>query len=268
MLAQWGLCDKITQDNGPHFSSDEFRQFPNDYTFQHVTSSPGFPQSNGEAERSVQIAKKILVQDDPSLGLMTYRATPVAATGRSPAIMMTQREMHTLLPCLQRNVYPKSHPDVRIRDARYKATYQRNFNKCRRARPLSNLQQGDHVRVKMDGEKAWRTTGKVQQPCNTPRSYLVETDQGAVLRRNGKHLQAIPERPAQTAAPNVLAYPETEAPADDSTPMVLTPPLLHSEKTFVEYIPEGVSRETLTDKTPLRRSSCTSRPVNRLISEM
>ena len=89
MFARWGLCDKITTDNGPQFSSDEFRQFANDYTFQHVMSSPGFPQSNGEAERAVQIAKKILVQDDPSLGLMTYRATPVAATGRSPAMMMT-----------------------------------------------------------------------------------------------------------------------------------------------------------------------------------
>ena len=113
MFARWGLCDKITTDNGPQFSSDEFRQFANDYTFQHVTSSSGFPQSNGEAERAVQIAKKILVQDDPSLGLMTYRATPDAATGRSPAMMMTRREMETLLPCLQRNLYSKSHPDVR-----------------------------------------------------------------------------------------------------------------------------------------------------------
>ncbi|KAI0232800.1 hypothetical protein LSAT2_016905, partial [Lamellibrachia satsuma] len=131
MFARWGLCDKITTYNGPQFSLDNFRQFTNDYTFQYVTGSPGFPQSNGEAERAVQIAKKILVQDDPFMGLMTYRATPVAATGRSPAMMMTQREMKTLLPCLQRNLYPKSHPDVRARDARYKATYQRKFNKRR-----------------------------------------------------------------------------------------------------------------------------------------
>ena len=64
---------------------------------------------------------------------------------------------------------------------------------------------------------------------------------------------AIPERPAQTTATasNVLAYPEADAPADDATPMVLMPPLLHNEKTFIEDINEGVCRETSADKTPL-----------------
>ena len=126
MFARWGICDKITTDNGPQFSSDEFRKFAEDYGFEHVTSSPGFPQSNGEAERAVQIAKNILRQDDIFLGLMTYRATPVAATGKSPAQIMTQREMKTRLPCLDRNLYPKN-PDrtgIRKRDARHKAKYQ------------------------------------------------------------------------------------------------------------------------------------------------
>ena len=102
MFARWGICDKITTDNGPQFSSDEFKKFAEEYGFEHVTSSPGFPQSNGGAERAVQIAKKILRQDDIFLGLMTYRATPVAATGKSPAQIMTKREMKTRLPCLER----------------------------------------------------------------------------------------------------------------------------------------------------------------------
>ena len=149
MFARWGICNKITTDNGPQFSSDEFNKFAEDYGFEHVTSSPGFPQSNGEAERAVQIAKKILGQDDISLGLMTYRATPVAATGKSPAQIMTQREMKTRLHCLDRNLYPKN-PDrtsIRKRDARHNAKYQGYFDKRNGVRPLSTLRPGDRVRI-------------------------------------------------------------------------------------------------------------------------
>ena len=85
------------------------------------------------------------------------------------------------------------------RDARHKAKYQGYFNKCKGTRPLSTLGQGDRVRIKMDGEKAWQTTAKIHQQCDTPRSYIVETSKGATLRRNRRHLQAIPGRQAQTA---------------------------------------------------------------------
>ena len=200
---------------------------------------------------------------------MTYRAAPVAATGKSPAQIMTQREMKTRLPCLDRNLYPKN-PDrtgIRKRDARHKAKYQGYFDKRKGVRPLSTLRPGDRVRIKMDGEKAWQTTANIHQQCDIPRSYIVETDQGAHLRRNRRYLQSIPRRQAQTAVatPTVLSNPD----ADARTPMIIHPPLLHSGSTYVEDIPEGVSsEETSTDDTLLRRSSRVSKPVNRFISEI
>ena len=63
-----------------------------------------------------------------------------------------------------------------------------------------------------------------------PRSYIVETDQGAHLRRNRRYLQAIAGRQTQTAVatPTVLSNPE----ADARTPMTIHPPLLHSGSTL------------------------------------
>ena len=72
-------------DNGPQFSLMTFNQFSVDYGFHHQTSSSDYPQSNGEAERAVQIVKSMLNKaTDPYLALLSYWTTPLA-NGYSPA---------------------------------------------------------------------------------------------------------------------------------------------------------------------------------------
>ena len=64
IFARHGIL--VISDNRSQFSSHEFSQFSNQYCFEHVTSSPYFPQSNGEAERAVQTIKRLLKKaDDP-----------------------------------------------------------------------------------------------------------------------------------------------------------------------------------------------------------
>ena len=50
----------IVPDNGPQYTSSEFQDFANKYEFEHVTSSPRYPQSNGKAESTVKTAKRIM----------------------------------------------------------------------------------------------------------------------------------------------------------------------------------------------------------------
>ena len=57
-LSRHGIPEVLQSDNGPQFSSSEFDKFTKNWGIQHVTSSPAYPQSNGEAERAVQTVKK------------------------------------------------------------------------------------------------------------------------------------------------------------------------------------------------------------------
>ncbi|KAL6473791.1 hypothetical protein MHYP_G00173520 [Metynnis hypsauchen] len=59
VFARPGVPCIVFTDNGPQFSSSEFQQFSKD--FQHNTSSPNYPRSNGLAESSVKIVKRLMM---------------------------------------------------------------------------------------------------------------------------------------------------------------------------------------------------------------
>ena len=78
VFSRHGVPETVRSDNGPQYSSQEFAEFASSYEFQHITSSPKFPQSNGEAERMVQTVKKMLKKpQDHYMALLSYRATPL-----------------------------------------------------------------------------------------------------------------------------------------------------------------------------------------------
>ena len=86
LFSRHGIPAVLVSDNGPQYSSKEMQEFADQYGFQHITSSPHYPQSNGLAERSVKTVKSLLDKSaDPYIALLSYRTTPFPWCGLSPA---------------------------------------------------------------------------------------------------------------------------------------------------------------------------------------
>ena len=60
IITEFGKPYIIRNDNGPCYTSKEFKELMELLQIQHITSSPHFPQSNGFAEAMVKIAKKLM----------------------------------------------------------------------------------------------------------------------------------------------------------------------------------------------------------------
>ena len=60
IFARHGIPDHVISDGGPQYSSNAFREFAHTWQFNHVKSSPGYAQSNGMAERTIQTVKQML----------------------------------------------------------------------------------------------------------------------------------------------------------------------------------------------------------------
>lgn len=64
------------------------------------------------------------------------------------------------------------------------------------AHALPEVHPIEKVLLKLDSEKHWKTPAVVLNKTSKPRSYMVQTQNGAVLCRN--RLQAMPLRPDAT----------------------------------------------------------------------
>lgn len=171
-----GLCETLVSDNGTPFVSSEMKTFLEANKIKHITSAPFHPSTNGLAERMVQTVKDKLRKMDgiswdvkiPNM-LLGLRATPCAATNKSPAELLFNRRIRTLLDTInphdqkrkrrENQIVRNSQKKNRQTDVGQKVMY-RNFSSGPRWLPGTV--------VNKDG----------------PASYRVETGDGTVVSRH------------------------------------------------------------------------------------
>ncbi|XP_051782584.1 uncharacterized protein K02A2.6-like [Erpetoichthys calabaricus] len=189
-FARQGIPDIVFSDNGPQYTSTEFQQFSRRWEFQHKTSSPTHPQSNGKAESAVKTAKRLMQRakmagQDPYLAILDHRNTPSQGLNASPAQRLLSRRTRTLLPTHNNLLKPKvmdTTHGLRLNQRRQEMYYNRH------AKDMTTVTPGDKVRVQpTQSQKAWQKA-TVIEPVNK-RSYKIELDSGGVLRRNRRYLK-------------------------------------------------------------------------------
>ena len=198
LFSRYGIPDCVTSDGGTQYTSQSFREFASKYGFCHRITDPHMPSANGAAERAVRTAKWILKQNDPHLALLNYRATPIEATGCSPARLLMGRDLRTRLP--EFSTEGGGLEKVRMRDTDQKKKMEKRYTKAHGARSLPSLEPGDSVRVKTDNEEHWSEEKALVTKKLNVRSYLISY-RGATLRRNRRHLKLVsPAREASKEA--------------------------------------------------------------------
>jgi hypothetical protein len=190
----------IVSDNGPPFGSEEMRAFCEKLDIVHVTSSPRYPQSNGEAERAVQTVKGFLKKNvNLRMALCAYRDSPLA-NGHSPAELLFGRSMNSMGIC------GKVRVDVgRLRKVEGKSRENREkwYNNRHRAKEAQSLRTGERVVVRGPGDPV-----KATVVTSRDREVVVQSESGALLRRNRSQLRPTANQPNYEMAPEDIANKE------------------------------------------------------------
>lgn len=187
-FARHGIPAELVTDNGPAYSSSEFKRFMHEWEVRHITSSPHYPQSNGKSERTVQTVKNMLKKcidsgQDFNLSLLNLRSTPRNGLD-SPAQMLMGRRIKTKLPITMELLTKPVDNQLNYQSLmaqKYKGKCQHD----RSAKSLKQINLGDKVTLVSNGQRKLVT---IVARATEPRSYIVEDENGNRYRRTRSQL--------------------------------------------------------------------------------
>ena len=206
-FARYGIPGTLISDNGPQFSSKEFKEFAKIYCFHHITSSPHFPQSNGLAEHTVRTMEKLLQgANDPYLALLSYRTTPLPWCHLTPSELLMGRQLKTDVPQTKDHYIPKWPHIKNLKELhqQYREVQSKHYNRRHRVRTLPSLPEDTAVWVQNGNSQE---PGSILHPAGTPRSYIVSMPRGEV-RKNRMHLR-LGERRTQNSSDQIMTRSKT-----------------------------------------------------------
>ena len=194
IFSEFGNPLVFRSDNGPCYSSQEFKFFMQNWLVEHRTSSPHYPQSNGLAESMVKVSKnlieKAIKQDLPwNKLLLDYRCTPISSEIPSPAEILFGRKFRSSISILPSQVLndriSKQRELIAKKEGKFYASTQ-DFQDRIKALPF---EAGQNVWLQ-DSDSRKFEEAVIREKCREPNSYMVEIPAtGQCFRRNSNFIK-------------------------------------------------------------------------------
>ena len=181
IFSEYGWPDTLVSDNGLCYVAETFTNLMKEYAVNHITSSPHYPQSNGLAEKFIQIVKNLFHKakdegTDIHKCLMVYCNTPLASTSKLPRQMLQQRSTRSQLP-----VSNAARRQLGI-------AVEELSSKKNQHLPSHDFHIGQKVMCQNTITVRWFPT-TIKTLCPEPRNYQIETLEGNTYRRTQHHLK-------------------------------------------------------------------------------
>ena len=226
--------DVLWSDGCPQFTSKLFNDFAAQWDFEHQTSSPRYPQSNGKIEATVKSMKKLLAaswdhrylnEEKLCNSLLQYRNTPSRKDGLSPAQKLFGHPIQDTLPAHRRSFAPEWQKSTEEAERHASKTSEdiKSFYDAH-AHSLPDIEVGSHVALQNQVTKLWNIYGTVVA-IRPHQRYHVKTNGGHVLVRNRRFLHH------RTPASLLLCTPEQYTTTTPSPPEHPTE-MRHSQRFF------------------------------------
>ena len=262
ICSEFGKPQVFRSDNGPCYSSQEFKFFMQNWLIEHRTSSPHYPQSNGLAESMVKVSKnlieKAVLQALPwNQLLLDYRCTPISSEIPSPAEILFGRKLKSsisILPLQVMNDRISKQRELIVKKEGKFYTNTKDFQDRIKALPFK---AGQNVWLQnSDSRKCEEAV--ICEKCREPNSYMVEIPAtGQCFRRNSNFI-----KPRQSDQNSVSTDPQltTGLPEIPQESSVLQPAVPSSQATStVDAIPTVPSSKQNRNSTPRQpRTSASS----------
>nr|XP_054917172.1 uncharacterized protein K02A2.6-like [Dermacentor andersoni]XP_054921513.1 uncharacterized protein K02A2.6-like isoform X1 [Dermacentor andersoni] len=184
-----GLPDSIVTDNGPQFVSKQFKDYLKEKGIAHFFSSNYYPQGNGQIERFNRVIKEHLqvarlegrdASKSISEFLGSYRITPHATTGLSPAFLLHGRQPRSKVDISNFRL-PKhtavQNSKVRERVSQKQQQTKQYVDKLRGAQ-ATRIKVGDTVKVKLAKKRFFK--------YSTPRTVKAQVGPSSFVLSDGK----------------------------------------------------------------------------------